>query len=185
MPSPRKGCLAKVRLDLRKVSYRHLLTDLRPARHLRTTLGAPLLVTGYSHCVGLLVAAIGAHAVATGTGGLSTAHPARPTPATTASATTAAASTSTTSTHLTHLLVENISHYPRRHSPPSEQGGVSHRSSRPQQVRPAGRTVCPLNMTGAESSLSNDELPQCGQVTVLLPRTSTSNVALQVRQRYS
>ena len=104
MPSPRKRTLAKVRRDLRKVSYRHLLTALRPARHLRAALGAPLLVTGYSHCVGLLVAAIGAHAVATGTGGLSTTHPARPASATTPSTTTTAASTSTTSTHLTHPL---------------------------------------------------------------------------------
>ena len=104
MPSPRKRTLAKVRRDLRKVSYRHLLTALRSARHLRTALGALFLVTGYSHCVRLLLAAIGAHAVATGTGGLSTAHPARPTSAATASTTTAATSTSTTSTHLTHLL---------------------------------------------------------------------------------
>ena len=93
------------------------------------------------------------------------------------------ASVAAASTTPPHSLISF--HHPRWHSPPSEQGSVSHRSSRPQQGRPDGRAVPPLDMRGAESNLSNDELPQCGQVAAVPAHTNTSNVALQLRQRYS
>jgi hypothetical protein len=40
-------------------------------------------------------------------------------------------------------------------------------------------------MAEAESSFCSDELPQCGQATASPPRTSVSNVASQLEQRYS
>ncbi|MGD2040380.1 MAG: hypothetical protein PVH11_06110, partial [Anaerolineae bacterium] len=42
------------------------------------------------------------------------------------------------------------------HASPSEQGGWLQRSSRPQQVRPAGRAVRPLVTKGTDSSLSSE-----------------------------
>jgi hypothetical protein len=56
----------------------------------------------------------------------------------------------------------------RRQSPPLEQGGVLHRSSRPQQVCPAGRRDWLLNTWGAEKSLSVSRLPHLGQLGVVV-----------------
>jgi hypothetical protein len=73
----------------------------------------------------------------------------------------------------------------RRHVPPVEHGGALHRSSRPQHVCPDGRVVCPLKTTGAEISLSNAVLPQCGQLTFWPALTNSSIFLPQVWQRYS
>jgi hypothetical protein len=75
--------------------------------------------------------------------------------------------------------------YPRRHVLPSEQGGASHRSSRPQQVCPACRAVRPLAKKGTVGNLSNNELPHSGQVTAHPPCTRISKVVSQPRQRYT
>jgi len=72
-----------------------------------------------------------------------------------------------------------------RQVPPVEQGGVLHRSSRPQQVCPGVRAVFPLRTAGAEINLSSAAPPQWGQVTVWLSRTKISTVAPHTRQRYS
>lgn len=79
------------------------------------------------------MAAVGADAVASGPGtGLGAAHPA---PASTSCL--ASSSTEQPLEHGFHLLL---------HSSPVEQGGVAHRSSCPQQVVPAGRSL-PLLIT--------------------------------------
>ena len=75
--------------------------------------------------------------------------------------------------------------HPRWQPPSPEQGGAAQRSSRPQQVRPAGRSVFPLSTKGTEISLSRDTPPQRGHATASPARTITSNVASQSRQRYS
>ena len=80
----------------------------------------------------------------------------------------------------------NTSNYrSRQQELPSVQGGVSQRSSLPQQVRPACRIVSPLNTNGAEINFFNEEPPQSGQVTGVPDRTSAAKVELQLRQRYS
>jgi hypothetical protein len=73
-----------------------------------------------------------------------------------------------------------------RQLPPTEHGGVLQRSSRPQQVAPAGRCAWLLKMWGAEKSLSVRGLPHSGQLGVAVwERTKTSTRALHAVQRYS
>ena len=59
-----------------------------------------------------------------------------------------------------HGAVLLLLYHPCWHAPPSEQGGAVQRSSRPQQVCPAGRAVCPLRTNGADDNLSSDERTQ-------------------------
>ena len=73
-----------------------------------------------------------------------------------------------------------------RQVPPSEQGGVLHRSSRPQQVWPAGRRDSLLSKWGVEKSLSVSGLPHSGQAGVIVvERTKTSTRPPHAAQRYS
>jgi hypothetical protein len=74
-----------------------------------------------------------------------------------------------------------------RQLPPSEQGGVPQRSSRPQQVRPGGCRMSLLSTCGAEKSRPSVRgLPQSGQVgTLLWERTRTCTKPWQLEQRYS
>ena len=56
--------------------------------------------------------------------------------------------------------IKALSHYSLRHAPPLEQGGASHRSSRPQQVLPVARwDVWSVNDPG-ERILLISRLPQ-------------------------
>jgi hypothetical protein len=76
--------------------------------HLRSALGALLLVTWLSNGVRLTVPAVGADTITARPGSLRATHPARPASAAAASTTTTSTSTSTTSTHLTHLLSSSM-----------------------------------------------------------------------------
>jgi hypothetical protein len=80
----------------------------------------------------------------------------------------------------------NSYHGSRRHVSPVEQGGVPHRSSRPQQVRPAGR-LWPIITCGTEKSFSSKALPQLGHTgEAFVPeRTNTSTCSPQFLQSYS
>jgi hypothetical protein len=73
-----------------------------------------------------------------------------------------------------------------RHSPQVEHDGVSHRSSLPQQVCPAGRRSAILSTFGREKSLSASTLSQSGQRGALASeRTRTSTLLPHSVQRYS
>jgi hypothetical protein len=84
------------------------------------------------------------------------------------------------------LVLSTTRSQSRRQVPPLEQGGVSHRSSRPQQVCPAGRRDWLLNTWGAEKSFSVSGLPHSGQTGMaVVERIKTSTCAPHVAQRYS
>jgi len=71
-------------------------------------------------------------------------------------------------------MMQATRHYPpQQHLPPLEQGGVSHRSSLPQQVEPCVRWA--LTMRAAEGSLSIRSPWQEGQRTGVDPASRTSS----------
>ena len=73
-----------------------------------------------------------------------------------------------------------------RQGSPLEQGGVPHRSSRPQQVCPGWRRAELLRMWGVEKSLSVSWLPHSGQTGMAdVERTKTSTRPPQFAQWYS
>jgi hypothetical protein len=67
-----------------------------------------------------------------------------------------------------------------------EHGGVLHRSSWPQQVRPLGREAPPLATVGADGNLSDRVAPQSGQEGELAPDQTRISARLpHALQRYS
>ncbi len=107
------------------------------AGHFGTAPGTGHLIAWLPCQVGHFVAAIWAHAVATWPGCLGAAHTTRST-TTSAAGTTSTAGTATAATASAKKPLEHRSHLLLQ-IPSVEQGGLSQRSSRPQQVSPAGR----------------------------------------------